>query len=298
MKRNYILLLTVLSLVFVACEKDKDSEGLTYVENYPVITDSKGKKLETLLLTLGSVYTPDYKATLSGNDITSQVAVKIKDKISGDFVDNISTDAPGMYEISYSHATEHEYTSWSEKQSVFVYNPDVTLDISGDYIVDEEKTLSQDISGRFEPKEDTEKFRPLTDYLGYFGTKGPVTITLEQYVPGFYTISDAYFGWYEKVRNMIQVFRDNGYGEDVIKASDIPGPGYISLNPDNTITLISASSPYYGELRSFDAKYDEATKEVSFEYTYVYRDDPTPSIVMNGVMKRVEPDPEESKKSK
>lgn len=298
MKRNYILLLTVLSLVFVACEKDKDSEGLTFVENYPVITDSKGKKLETILLTLGSVYTPDYKATLGGNDITSQVAVKILDKISGDFVDNISTDAPGMYEISYSHATEHEYTSWTVKQMVFVYNPDVKLDISGDYIVDEEKTLSKDISGRIKPKEDTEKFCPLTDYFTVFGTKGPVTITLEQYVPGFYTISDAYFGWYEKVRNMIQVYRNAGYGEDAVKASDIPGPGYISLNPDNTITLLSASSVVYGELTSFDAKYDDATKEVSFEYTYVYPDDPTPSIVMNGVMKRVEPDPEESKKTK
>ena len=295
MKRNYILLLTVLSLIFASCEKDKDSEGLTYVENYPVITDTQGKKLETLLLTLGSVYTPDYKATLSGNDITSQVAVKILDKISGDFVDNISTDAPGMYEISYSHATEHEYTSWTVKQMVFVYNPDVKLDISGDYIVDEAKTFSKDISGRIEPKEDKEKYCPLTDYFTVFGTRGPVTITLEQYVPGFYTISDAYFGWYDKVRNMIQFFRDN-YGEDYCKPSDIPGPGYISLNPDNTITLLAASSVVYGELASFEASYDDDTKVISFKY--IYGDDKGVYVDMYGEMKRVEPDPEESKKTK
>ncbi len=291
MKRNYILLLTVLSLVFVACEKDKDSEGLTYVENYPVITDSKGKKLETLLLTLGSVYTPDYKATLSGNDITSQVAVKILDKISGDFVDNISTDAPGMYEISYSHATEHEYTSWSEKQSVFVYNPDVTLDISGDYIVDLDNSFSKDLKGNIEPKDDKTKYCSLTEFCSYYGTKGPITIKLEEYVPGFYTISDAYFGWYEKVRNILQVYRDAGYSEDVVKASDIPGPGFISLNPDNSITLLSAYSEVYGELTSFKANFDEATGEFHFEY--IYGDAASPSVDIYGVMKQ-----SDTKKSK
>ena len=70
MKRNYILLLTtVLSLGLASCDKDLESEDLTYVENYPVITTVGGTKFQTQYLKLGDSFTPTCSATLSGAEI-------------------------------------------------------------------------------------------------------------------------------------------------------------------------------------------------------------------------------------
>ena len=117
---NSILFSALCILALAACNKDKDSEGLTYVENFPVITDAEGNKLETVNLKLGESFTPACKATLGGSDITSKVNISILDLISGNEVESIPTDAPGMYEIHYTAKTETELDSWSEKQSVYV----------------------------------------------------------------------------------------------------------------------------------------------------------------------------------
>ena len=265
-------------LALASCDKDKDSEGLTYVENFPVITDADGNKFETLNIALGENFTPQYKAMLGDKDVTSTVQVSILDKISGEEVSKIPTDAPGMYEISYTAMSESALAAWSETQSVYVYNPDMTLDLSGVYTIDIENTFSLDVSGRI--SDDKTAYQPIKEYLNFFGTSAPVTVELKQIIPGFYTISDAFIGWYEQVRNMIQVYRDAGYTEDDVKATDIPAPGYISHNADNTMTLLSASSRVYGELTTFTATYDPQTGAISFAYTY------ETSVDIKGVMNK------------
>ena len=265
--KKYIfqILFSALCVVALAsCDKDKDSEGLTYVENFPVITNTEGNKFETINLKLGETFTPTCKASLNGNDITSKVKISILDLISGSVVDKIPTDAPGMYEIHYTASTETELTTWSEKQSVYVYNPDITLSIEGTWTLDEPQTSAQDVGGRLEPTDDKQKFCPYADFFSFFETSGPVNVTIKQIVPGFFSISDFYFGWYENVR---------GYGEDY------RAPGYIALNDDNTLTHISSSTPWGDSITKFSGSYDPQTNTITFEYDYVG------SAVVKGVIK-------------
>lgn len=261
---NSILFSALCILALAACNKDKDSEGLTYVENFPVITDAEGNKFETVNLKLGESFTPACKATLGGSDITSKVNISILDLISGNEVESIPTDAPGMYEIHYTAKTETELDSWSEKQSVYVYNPAITLSIAGSWTLDEAQTTAMDAGGRLEPKDDKEKFCPISDFFSFFETSGPVNVTIKQIVPGFFSISDFYFGWYENVR---------GYGEQY------EAPGYIALNDDNTLTHISSSTPWGDSITEFSGKYDPETNTITFDYNYVG------SAVMKGVIK-------------
>ncbi len=267
-------------VMLASCDKDKDSEGLTYVENFPVITDADGNKFATQNIALGENFTPQYKAVLGDKDVTSTVEVSILDKISGETVDKISTDAPGMFEISYTASSENGYGSWTETQSIYVFNPDMDLDISGVYEIDVNNTFSVDFSGRI--SDDKTAYQPISEYLNFFGTSAPVTVELKNIIPGFYTISDAFMGWYEQVRNMIQVYRDAGYSEDDVKASDIPAPGYISHNADNTITLLSSSSAVYGEVTTFTATYAPETGAIEFTYTYEQ------SVAIKGIMYKAE----------
>jgi hypothetical protein len=251
-------------LALVSCDKDKESEGLTYVENFPVITDAEGNKFETVNLKLGESFTPACKATLGGSDITSKVNISIVNLITGDVAETIATDAPGMFEVRYTANTETGLTSWSEKQSVYVYNPGITLSIAGSWTLDEPQTSAKDVGGRLEPKDDKEKFCPYSDFYAFFETSGPVNITIKQVVPGFFSVSDFFFGWYENVR---------GYG------AQYEAPGYIALNDDNTLTHISSSTPWGNSITEFSGKYDPDTNTISFEYDYVG------SAVVKGVIK-------------
>lgn len=255
--KKYVFQILFSALCFVvlaSCDKDKDSEGLTYVENFPVITDVDGNKFATVNLSLGESFTPQCKATLGGIDITSKVKISIMNKITGEVVDKVTTDAPGMYEVSYSAATETELGTWAEKQSIYVYNPAITINIAGTWTVDENLTMSQDLGGRIEPKDDKQKYCPFSDFFSFFETSGPVSVTIKQVAPGFFSISDYYFGWYEFVR---------GYG------SVYEAPGYLALNDDNTLTHISSSTPWGDSISEFSGSYDPETKTITFAYNYV-----------------------------
>lgn len=276
MKRNYILLLTtVLSLGLASCDKDLESEDLTYVENYPVITTVDGKKIQTQYLKLGDSFTPTCSATLSGADITSAVEIKILNKLTNKYVDQVTTTAPCLYEISYSAETENKLTTWSEIQTVFVYNPDITLNIEGVYKVDETQTLAQDVNGKFDENDKT-KYYPLTNFFSLFETAGPIEVTIKQIKPGFYTISDALFGWYTTVV---------GYGDG------LEAPGYLSLDEDNNVTLLSSTTYWKDGVTTFSSKYDVDSKSLSFELNYVG------AVDLKGLAQCKEDDKDKNKKN-
>lgn len=243
---------------------DKETEGVTFVEDFPTITDADGNNFETVNLALGESFSPNYKAVMGDKDVTNSVHVSILDMISNQIVDNVSTDAPGMYVISYSAESEHGYGEWTATQTVYVYNPDITLDISGTWSVDEMLTVSQDLGGRIEPTDDTQKYCSFVDFFDFFGTSGPISITISQIVPGFFSISDYYFGWYEYVR---------GYGEEY------RATGYFSLNDDNTLSHISSSTPWGDSISEFSGSYDPENNTISFSYDYVG------SVNIKGVIK-------------
>ncbi len=253
MKRYFIILLTLIAAAaFTGCDDDPESD--TVVEYFPLITDGNGESISDLFLEIGSDYKVTYKATYGdGTDATSKLKVQILDG-DGNPVDAVSTAASGLYTVSYYAPTSTGLSDWTENQTIIIYDPASTVDISGTYVVDLDKTLSQDVGGRFEPKDDKTKFLPLKDYVDFFGSAGPVKVTLSKYYPGVYEISDAYFGWYDQVR---------AYG------AKYRAKGYISLGQDNSIRLLSADlSVFGGSLDPFVASYDPDTKSISFAYSF------------------------------
>ncbi len=255
MKKIHILLTAALALCasLTGCDKDKDSEGLTFVEYFPVFTDSDGNDLATAYVGLGESFTPTFKATMDGSDIASSVTVSISSDITGETVEKIPTEEPGMFTVTYSAKTKGGLGTYDKTQQVIVYNPKITTDISGVYTVDSEKTESQDLGGRIEPKDDKQKYVAFSKFFEFFGTSGPATVKLTQIVPGFYTISDAFAGWYAVVR---------GYG------SQYEAKGYIALNEDNSLTLVSSTTPWGDSVEPFESKYDPETKSITFAYNY------------------------------
>ena len=253
MKKYFIMLLTlVAAAAFTGCDDDHDSD--TAVEYFPLITDGNGESITDLFLEIGSDYKVTYKAAYGdGTDATSKLEVEILDG-DGNPVDAVSTAAAGLYTVTYYAPTSTGLSDWTENQTIIIYDPASTVDISGTYIVDLDKTLSMDVGGRFDPKDDKTKFIPLKDYVDFFGSEGPVKVTLSKYYPGVYEISDAYFGWYDQVR---------AYG------AKYRAKGYISLGADNSMRLLSADmSAFGGSLAPFEASYNPETKTISFAYSF------------------------------
>jgi len=255
MKNKYIFLFMLLGVItFFGCDKDEKSDST--IEYFPIITDGNGEAIVDKFIEKGDDFSLTYKAVYgNGTDITNKLVVEILDG-EGNKVDNISTATSGLYKVTYSAKSSSELSSWEKKQVIIVYDPDSKVDISGTYIVDLDKTLSQDVGGRFEPKDDKSKYIPLKNYIGFFATTGPVEISLSKIYPGVYKISDAYFGWYDIVR---------GYG------SKYRAPAFISLSADNVIQLLSAEMPseFGGALDPFTAQYDPQTQSISFAYNFI-----------------------------
>lgn len=240
-------------VAFAGCDKDDKSDNV--VEYYPIITDANGEAISDLFLEIGNDYKVTYKAVYGdGTDATSKLDVVILDG-EGNEVDAVSTAAAGLYTVTYNAPTSTGLSDWTKSQTIIIYDPTSTVDISGTYTVDMDKTLSKDVGGRFEPADDLAKYIPLKDYADFFGSSGAVQIEVEKYYPGVYIISDAYFGWYDQVRD---------YG------SKYRAKGYFSLGSDNSIRLLSARVPssFGGSISPFEAAYDPQTKSISFAYRF------------------------------
>ena len=110
----------LVALSLTSC--DKDTEGLTDVTYYPVITLEGGD----VLLNLGENYVdPGYSADLGGEDVTSQVVVN----------DNIDNSSIGLYQVTYT-VTNADGFSATATRNVIVYDSSVTLSMAGVYETD------------------------------------------------------------------------------------------------------------------------------------------------------------------
>jgi len=142
-----------------------------------------------------------------------------KVKVSG----SVNTNQLGVYQLTYS-AINVDGFAGSATRTVVVYNPAITTDISGAYTVAAGTNRTTLSSGA------------KTAYSGY-----PVNITLM--APGVFYVSDFFGGYYDKRA---------AYG------SSYAMTGYISLNEDNSIDLISSHVSGWGDgLTELDnASYD------------------------------------------
>ena len=249
-KYLYSLALATAVLGFTSCD-DKQVEP--HIQWYPVVT-LEGE--DTYYLEVGEDFTlPGFTAvnTLTGEDASYAVEVLIYDAIAGEYVNAISTDGPGMYNVYYiSKASEvspsPDYDMYKQRD-IYVYDPTIETDISGSYNINMNETLY--LSNANYP--DGWPFTEATEYYG--NGVSQCTITISQLLPGFFYVSDLLGGWYEQIR---------AYG------SNYAMTGYISLNSDNSITLLSSYIRGWGDGLDgmWDAEYDPETQTISYETWY------------------------------
>lgn len=219
MKKIYFaFILTLGVLAFSSCG-DKEYTD-TKVTNYVTYELTGG---ETYTIPVGTAYTdPGYKAYEGTEDVTASV------QVSG----TVDGNTVGFYPISYS-AVNSDGFSRTVTRNVFVYNPAITTDLAGDYLVSEG---SHRIRGAAK--------------TAYSGQK----ITLTKVAPGMFYITDWLGGYYDQRA---------GYG------SSYALYGYLGLNADNTISGLYGFVKGWGDSFSdVTGTYDPATGTVSMVVTY------------------------------
>ncbi|MCH5237034.1 MAG: DUF5012 domain-containing protein [Muribaculaceae bacterium] len=246
-KLIYSFAIVAASLGMTSCDGTQEEP---HIQWYPVVT-LEGE--DTYYLEVGEDFTlPGFTAvnTLTDQDATADVEVLIYDVIAGNYVDYIDTSAPGMYTVYYnSYGSEVSTIPTSYvTRSIYVYDPSIETDISGFYNVNMEESLYLSTGNNLEY------------YAEGYGYVTSSTIQISQLLPGFFQVSDLFGGWYDQIR---------GYGEEY-PSYDYKMGGYIALNEDNSITLLSSYVPAWGDGLDgmWDGEYDPETQTISYEVWY------------------------------
>ncbi|MDR0506357.1 MAG: DUF5012 domain-containing protein [Dysgonamonadaceae bacterium] len=221
--KKIIYSMLLCGLVFAGCKDitTEDPSKITYFVDFEILGD------KTFLVEKGEAFVdPGVIAKEGDVDVTANVKVE----------NNVNTNELGVYKVTYSAINVDGFPA-SASRTVVVYNPAVSVDISGAYTVSAGSHRLAITSGA------------QVAYSGY-----PVNIV--KTAPGIFYVSD-FFGGYYAVRA--------GYG------SSYAMTGYISLNEDNTIDLLSSLVNGWGDSLDdlADATYDPATETVAWGAKYV-----------------------------
>lgn len=169
-------MLCLSALTFTSCDDDDQltDARLTY---YPVIELSGD---EFMLVPIGTPYVePGYKATLKGEDCTSDILVE------GD----VDSNTPGFYYITYTYVNSDGYVTAAER-TVAVCDPTITTDISGTY-------TTADGSHRL-------AYGKATEFSGY-------SVNITKMAPGIFYVTDFLGGWYEQRAGYGSLYAMTGY---------------------------------------------------------------------------------------
>jgi len=198
MKKIITIALLIASVLFFAsCQKEHAyNQKVTY---YPLLT-LQGD--ETVFLALGETYQePGFTAIMSGKDVSDQVVI----------IDNIDNTKVGAYGVSYSLVNEDGFSSESVR-TIYVYDPAVTIDISGVY---------EGVADTYRIYWPASK----TDYPGYI-------VNIEKMAPGIFAVDDCFAGYYSQMK---------GYGEGYNMN------GVIAVDASNNITLLDSYVAGWGD---------------------------------------------------
>ena len=235
MKKIFLYGLMLCSTVFgfTSCNDDEDQLSDTRITYY-VNMDLQGE--EMTLIPLGSAYQDaGCKAELNGEDYTSKiVTVGLED---------VDVNTVGFYDIVYTAVNPDGYSA-SVSRTVVVYDPTVTASIAGTYSTDME-------ASKYGAKKN-----PFSAYAANYGnTSQCVGIKFTEVAPGIYYVNDLLGGWYNQIR---------GYGTKYCMT------GYVSLNPDNTLTLQSSYITGWGDGLDYieDTACDPAAGKISYSLSY------------------------------
>ena len=244
MKKIYLFgLLALGMLALSSCNDDKDEltdSRLTYYADLQMQGD------EFMLVPVGSKFVdPGCTGTLAGEDITSKIVIE--------GADEVDTNTLGFYYITYSAEGSDGYPA-SVERTVCVYDPTVTLDISGEYIVDMELSIYQGA-------------RTYADRAAYYGNTSQCTgITFDMIVPGIYYVNDIFGGWYDQIR---------AYGSRYAMTA------YVSVDNDGNIDLLSSYIAGWGDGIDYleEGRYEDGVITYSLCYAgQIYMD-----LVLNKV---------------
>ena len=229
----YGLMLGMSVFGLTSCNDDNDEltdSRLTYYVNLELQGD------EMMLVPIGTTFTdPGCKATLAGEDYTSNVIIE--------GADDVDANKVGFYDISYSAINKDGFPA-SVSRTVVVYDPSVTASIAGTYSTD----MATSLYG-------TNKLTFADRAANYGNTSACVGITFTEYVPGIFYCNDLLGGWYDQIR---------AYGGNYAMT------GYVCLNADNTITLLSSYIKGWGDGLDYieDGVYDPETGKISYSLSY------------------------------
>jgi|GEM_PF-1723637 len=143
MKRIYksinILILTVLSLVILSCDRTLDSEDITVgTIRFPSIVLQGDNPITYVVGEANSVTDPGVTALLGTDDISEQI------EVNG--LDAVDFDTPGIYPVNYSVTTVNDLgdeTTVIETRYVLIAKEDISaIDLSGEYF-----SISESFSG-------------------------------------------------------------------------------------------------------------------------------------------------------
>ena len=161
MKKIIFSIMMTLPVLFLgSCEKE--SEGLTRITYYPVLTLDGD---ETVIVNIGGSYVePGYSASLNGEDVTSQVKVD----------DDIDPTTSGVYSVDYSITNSDGFSSTASRTIIVL---DATDPVEGIYAVD--KKSYRDYNGK--------KVEYGKEYEFLVFNRG-----------AYYEFNDLFAGWYEQ----------------------------------------------------------------------------------------------------
>ena len=193
------------------------------------------------LLPVGTSYVePGVKALENGVDVTSKMIV------TG--TEDVNSNKIGLYTITYSAKNVDGFSN-STTRTVFVYDPTVTADISGDYSVD--ATTSQRVqasNGKIIKYSDMQALYGAGDFSTY-------VVKLQKVVPGIFSVTDFFGGYYTEGRAY---------------ASAYAMTGYLSLTPSNKLELCSSYVAGWGTSLDdlTDGVYTPATGNVKWNASW------------------------------
>jgi len=238
MKKILFNILICSGLVALAsCEKKvttEDPSTITYYVSFELNGDG------TMLVPINTSFTdPGVIATENGVDVNNKVVATITDP-DGNVVNSIPTNAPNLYTITYSAVNADGFPA-STSRTVVVYDPAVTASIAGTYVTDLDQTIYNGYS--------------FSTWIAAKGYANYASVTFTEIAPGFFSCNDLLGGWYGQIR---------GYGAKYYMT------GIVTLNSDNTLTLISSYIAGWGDSLDYitNAVYNPETGIITYDASY------------------------------
>lgn len=259
-KYIYSLLSAVALLGFTSCD---DTQEEPHIQWYPVVTVEGPSKYQ---LELGESFAvPGFTAvnTMTGEDASSAVTVTIYDVIAREYVDAITTDSPGWFNIYYTSAASEVQLSSNyniyKQVDVYVYDPTVTSDISGTWMVNVDDSFRVRYSGANAGQELS--FAAVAEGNNNDISAG-IPVKISQIVPGFYYVDDLEAG-------LVSMLYGYAAGYPSL---NFQMHGYVSLDSENKLTVLTTTFGYSGwatnyALTDFEGEYVPGENVIKYRAT-------------------------------